>query len=233
MPPKSPRTPERSSDQRDIRGYASPVYAHHRTGRPQPIVSLNAAATPPQRRRRIVQSDSDEEQQYTRREPVASQDHNADSAARPAQNPQISENAIDVSSGDETTQQRPAAPAGDSSDDMYIMGTVRRQQPAQRTPIPQQRSATRNTVVGEAEESCNDTDAATPDESDENAADLYRASILGVRNRTHALQQVRTHSLRTSIIHFPRYCFNSRQISSSTINCPTCQLFMRFLRHFQ
>jgi hypothetical protein len=183
MPPKTPRTPERPSGQSDIRRFTSPAKSGHH---PEKAV----AASTPQRRRRIVDSDSEEEQPYKRREPVATQEGIASSAATTARKQQINDDAIEVSSGSEASQHGPSPTVSDSSDDMYIMGTVTRQQPARQVQTPQRISFTRCTVEGEAEESSNATDTSTPDESDENAADMYRSSILGVRNRTNAMQQV-------------------------------------------
>jgi hypothetical protein len=241
MPPKTPRTPEKPSGQTDIRRFTSPA----RQGQ-QPEEQVTAST--PQRRRRIVDSDSEEEQPYSRREQIATGNGNASSAASTAQNQQHNNDAIEVSSGGEASQHEHSPIASDSSDDMYIMGTVQRQQssraerksatrstveceaegqqPSRQVPTPRRRSATRSTVEGEAEESPVATDASTPDESDENAADMYRSSILGLRNRTNAMQQVKYIMTLAPVI-------TVRQVRNNTTNCPTCLLFMRFLRNFQ
>ncbi len=180
MPPKTPRTPERPSGQSDIRRFTSPTHP------PEESV----AASTPQRRRRIIDSDSEAEQPYSRREPVATQHGNANSAAPPARNQQLNDDAIEVSSGGEACQHGHSPTASDSSDNMYIMGTAPRQQSSRQAQTPQRRSATRTTVQCEADESSIAIDDTTPDESDDNAADMYRSSILGIRNRTNAMQQV-------------------------------------------
>ena len=68
----------------------------------------------------------------------------------------------------------------------------------------------RSCCEGEAEEDTADTDSASADESDDDAVDLYRSAIAGVRNRPNALQAVRF----------------------STIRCPNCKLFAKFLKSF-
>jgi hypothetical protein len=68
----------------------------------------------------------------------------------------------------------------------------------------------RSCCEGEAEEDTADTDSASADESDDDAVDLYRSAIAGVRNRPNALQAVRF----------------------STIKCPNCKLFAKFLKSF-
>lgn len=245
MPPKTPRTPEKPSGQSDIRRFTSPA----RQGQ-QPEEQVTAST--PQRRRRIVDTESEEEQPYSRREPIATGNGNASSAALTAQDQQPNNDAIEVSSGGEASQHEHSPIASDSSDDMYIMGTVQRQQSSRQVPTPERRSATRSTVEreaegqqssrqkltpqrksatrstieGEAEESPVATDASTPDESDENAADMYRSSILGIRNRTNAMQQVKYITTLAPKITL-------RQVRKTTTNCPTCLLFMRFLRNFQ
>ena len=62
----------------------------------------------------------------------------------------------------------------------------------------------------EAEEVSEEGSSSAPDESDANAAELYRSAILGVRNRPNAMRQLRT----------------------DTVPCATCAKFMEFLRCF-
>ena len=67
---------------------------------------------------------------------------------------------------------------------------VQRQQPQ-----PNPRRHTRHTIetpcIGEAESTSeSESSALSADESSENAADLYRSAILGVRNRPNAVRQV-------------------------------------------
>ena len=145
----------------------------------------------PARNRRIV--DSDESDDHHRR-------------ARPRENPP----AVIV---------HPVVNVDESSDDMYMllpqapvapvqMRTPERvghqqspqtQQPRSSrrvTPQPNPRTSTplrRNRIqmIAEAEEASSEpVESTTPDESEVDAADLYRAAVMGVRNRPNALQQV-------------------------------------------
>lgn len=68
----------------------------------------------------------------------------------------------------------------------------------------------RSCFEAEAEEVDDESESSSVDESDEDAVDLYRSAIMGVRNRPNALQQVR----------------------ASTTPCAACALFAKFLRYF-
>jgi len=58
-----------------------------------------------------------------------------------------------------------------------------------RTPTPSRRN--RNQIIAEAEEATSEpVESTSPDESEVDAADLYRAAVMGVRNRPNALRQV-------------------------------------------
>jgi hypothetical protein len=83
-----------------------------------------------------------------------------------------------------------------------------------RRPSPQQQQPARRQHRRHAEaESTSEEESSglSADESDPNAADLYRAAILGVRNRPSAVQQLRT----------------------DTMPCPVCAKFMEFLLNFR
>jgi hypothetical protein len=67
-----------------------------------------------------------------------------------------------------------------------------------------------NRFEGEAEEVADADSSSEADESDQNAQELYRSAMLGVRNRPNALQQVRT----------------------STTPCAVCARFAKFLEYF-
>ena len=83
------------------------------------------------------------------------------------------------------------------------------QQPRRPTPERQRVPAARR-LLGEAEEVSDEEISTTPDESDDNAAALYRDAILGVRHRHLAMNQMR----------------------SETTPCATCAKFAEFLRNF-
>lgn len=114
---------------------------------------------------------------------------------------------------------QPVVNVADSSDDMYVplppapvapvqirtpdragdLPSPRHQQP--RTPrrvTPQRNSRAptssrrnRNQLIAEAEEASSEVvESTTPDESEVDAADLYRSAVMGVRNRPNAMQQV-------------------------------------------
>ena len=68
----------------------------------------------------------------------------------------------------------------------------------------------RSCYEAEAEEVDDEAESSSVDESDDDAVDLYRSAIMGVRNRPNALQQVR----------------------ASTTPCAACALFAKFLRYF-
>ncbi len=173
---------------------------------------IRAFMSPPpslQRRRRIIESSSSDE-----RNPELQAGHQAD--AQPQLQQQVATNdenkppgPIQISDSD-----------NESSDSMYIArlqpaGAVRdpaTQRQRQSTPPKQhrqsheqqlprrrrrqetpQRQRIRPPPLRDAEaESTSEEESAglTADESDPNAADLYRAAILGVRNRPNAAQQV-------------------------------------------
>ena len=81
-----------------------------------------------------------------------------------------------------------------------------RRSPEHRAPPSRNRSR----FAEEAEESDRETDHNSADESNEDAAALYRSAMLGVRNRPNAMHQVR----------------------AGTTPCPACRHFARFLQFF-
>ena len=162
------------------------------------------------RRRRIIESSSSDEQNLD-----LQAGHHAD--AQPQLPPHVAANnenehpePIQIDSGSE------------SSDSMYVARSQQavalqerniraiaqsRQQPAplgQRRTSPQQQQSARRQRRGtpqrqhrhaEAESTSEEESTGlSADESDQNAADLYRAAILGVRNRPNAAQQVISNS---------------------------------------
>jgi len=72
------------------------------------------------------------------------------------------------------------------------------------------RSGRKQICAPEAEEGSDDDSGDSADESDENAGDLYRSAMLGVRNRPNALHQVR----------------------AATSPCASCATFAKFLQSF-
>ena len=72
------------------------------------------------------------------------------------------------------------------------------------------RSGRKSICAPEAEEGSDDESRDSADESDDNAGDLYRSAILGVRNRPNALHQVR----------------------AATSPCASCATFAKFLQSF-
>ena len=91
------------------------------------------------------------------------------------------------------------------------INSPRRDQPLRSTPAPKRRrsSPVRN-LEGEADSTSESDSNSQADETDQDAAAMYRETILGLRNRTNFVQQVR----------------------KNTTPCPVCQLFAQFLRHF-
>jgi hypothetical protein len=73
-----------------------------------------------------------------------------------------------------------------------------------------QRSTRQRLCDVEAEEDDVDDDYSSADESDDDAVDLYRSAMLGVRNRPNALHQVR----------------------ATTTPCAACAHFAKFLAYF-
>ena len=86
-------------------------------------------------------------------------------------------------------------------------GGARSHRPAQRQ-LPCSRSRSR--FEAQAREVAHDTDSQSTDESDDDAVDLYRSVMAGMRNRPAALQRVRT----------------------DTIPCSNCKRFAKFLESF-
>jgi len=89
----------------------------------------------------------------------------------------------------------------------HSRGGARSHRPAQRQ-LPCSRS--RRRFEAEAREVDDESDSQSADESDEDAVDLYRSVMAGMRNRPAALQRVRT----------------------DTIPCSNCKRFAKFLESF-
>ncbi len=207
--PGTPRKTPSNDGNRDIRQFTSPT-------------NQNASQVTRQRNRRIIESSSSSSSSSSESEPQAANAvQEAVSKAVPCPicvQPEV----MTISS--------------DSSDDMYIPLTLpssqqqatqraaktppqSRQRPKLPTPPSEQRKRQRATprgcrsqLFGQAEESASDSESSSSqaDETDENAAELYRATMLGIRNRGSALQQRR----------------------QNTMPCPVCHQFMEFLKHF-
>ena len=203
MPPHTPNRDDRTH--RDIRAFMSPP----------------PASPGLQRRRRIVESSSSDEQN-----PAIQAGHQADVQPQlPPQNNPNNENdppapILIADSDDESSDSmfvaRPAQAV--VLQERNLRGLPQRQHnltpSRQRRPSPQQQQPARRQRRRHAEaESTSEEESSglSADESDQNAADLYRAAILGVRNRPSAAQQLRT----------------------DTIPCPVCAKFMEFLLNFR
>ena len=204
--PGTPRKTPSNDGNRDIRQFTSPT-------------NQNASQVTRPRNRRIIESSS-------------SSNENEPHAANAVQEAQPEEAAPCPI----CAQPEVMTISSDSSDDMYIPLTLpspqqmaapraaqtppqSRQRPKLPNPTSEQRKRQRATprgcrsqLFGQAEESASDSDSSSSqaDETDENAAELYRATMLGIRNRGSALQQRR----------------------QNTMPCPVCHQFMEFLKHF-
>jgi len=192
MPPRSEKsTNEPPSNNRDIREFITP-----------PRV---------QRSRRIVESDSSDDQNQGLQGGQAAQEHTHHDVAN-------DENAdpepIQISDSDSSdsmyvARQEPERVLEDRNGRAAPLPLHRRQSPQQQLPVRRQRqsrqqhqplppSRRRNhqtrdeQLLGEASStSASESSAMSADESDEDAADLYRSAIMGVRNRPNAVRQVR------------------------------------------
>ena len=191
--PTPSRIPIRDGSNRDIRDFVSP---------------------PPSRRRRIIESNSSDEQNEE-----FQAGHQADAQSQhphPAPNNENEHpDPIHISSGDESSdsmyvarpepadflQDRNGRPVSQrqrrqaSPTQRHL--SIQQQRPARRRrPVTQQRpglnaSSRRQCLDAEAESTSEEETAGlSADESDTNAAELYRAAMLGVRNRPNAVQQV-------------------------------------------
>ena len=181
---------------------------------------LSPPTTPVQprvRNRRIIESDSSED-------PPPAQRPRSD-PPQLAQLPPVAEAPA--------AEARPASPIlipSESDDSMYVPVRWERPANAQTGTTPQRHAAASSTRATsqrrtatsrqrelaaricdcEAEEVPDEASSSAPDESDGNAAELYRAAMLGVRNRPNAMRQLR----------------------SDSVPCATCAKFMAFLRCF-
>ena len=196
----------------DIRRYMSPPPAPrpaiHHAAEAMPHVQQNELQQPPvaeipRRRRLIITSSSSGEDVGEH----AARGHHRDDPA-PAQEPLL---PVEISSSDDMyvllnhESQKPAPnrrrASSEHSPAAYAAATPRRSQRARaidNSPpnrVPRQSRQQRRTPIsrryqGEAEEDEDVEDDDSADESDQNAADLYRAAIMGVRNRPTAMMHV-------------------------------------------
>jgi hypothetical protein len=158
----------------------------------------------PARNRRVVDSDESDDQQRR---------------VRPRDNPPVIVHpVVNVDdSSDDMYVQRPQAPVAPVQNRTPERVEHHQSQPVQqprtprristqphvthpRTPTPSRRN--RNQIIAEAEEASTEAESTTPDESEPDAAELYRAAVMGVRNRPNALQQVRMFILH---VHCSRF----------------------------
>ena len=210
--------------------HAAGIVAHNQQA------GIRQYMSPPQepraRNRRVIDSDSSEEQQprHRPRAEEPSPAHGPAAAEQPPANLAPAQPPITVIV---------TVASDDSDDSMYIplnRGTLqapphrappaaantrptpprqtqltppKTQQPRRPTPERQRVPAARR-LLGEAEEVSDDKISTTPDESDDNAAAMYRDAILGVRHRHIAMNQMR----------------------SQTTPCATCAKFADFLKNF-
>lgn len=164
---------------------------------------IRAFMSPPpslQRRRRIIESSSSDEQnaepqaghqddaQPQLQRPNATNDENAPPAPI-----QISDSDSESSDSMYIARPQPAGsvrePSRRPAPQRQLRSTPPRQRRRQETP--QRSQNVRRLREAEAEStSAEESAGLSADESDPNAADLYRAAILGVRNRPNAAQQV-------------------------------------------
>ena len=211
----------------DIRNYLSPA-----RGTPIARSPVRAAVRPspqptPTRRRRVHDSDLDDSDHA---QPPASAQNQAPQATQPRI---MRGNVAAVTVGGlAQPAARPDAVRPDDApviiatsssddDDMWVRPSSLpaqrvhaaahpRQSPAVRVRAPPSRRTRQRLCEVEAEEvDCADDDSSA-DESDDDAADLYRSAMLGVRNRPNALHQVR----------------------ASTTPCAACAHFAKFLAYF-
>jgi hypothetical protein len=168
---------------------------NHRQQQPQP-----APQQPNRRRIRVVStSSSSEERPYIRRavggdgqehQPVASVTADAEPITVSSSNSIIS---------DDMYVARYAAKDSSATPNRRVSTRLQsRPQPAasHRQMPNRSRNADRFRLCGEASEG-EETSNSSPDESNTDAADDYRATMMGLRNRTNALHQVLYHEYRT------------------------------------
>jgi len=175
-------------------------------GRPAvPAVVQNIQPSPVRRRRVVHDSDLDSD----------------NGQAAPIQvQPPVNRNGVVAAPHDDHIV---VASSSEGDDDMWVRpqraqpdpvrASVRRHQVTadrHREPPARNIRARRRLHEVEAEEVDVDTDNQSLDETDENAADLYRSAMLGVRNRPNAMHQTRT----------------------SSTPCPACAHFGKFIAYF-
>ena len=107
--------------------------------------------------------------------------------------------------------------------------TPRRVTPQRNSRAPTSSRRNRNQLIAEAEEASSEVvESTTPDESEVDAADLYRSAVMGVRNRPNAMQQVRCRHQGQSLPPADAFL----QIRADTALCASCAKFASFLRAF-
>lgn len=191
----------------DIRLFLSPARGDP-NGRPAvPAVVQNIQQSPVRRRRVVHDSDLDSDNGQAAPLQVPSPvNHNRNGRVAAPHDDHIV--VASSSEGDDDIWVRPQR-----AQLTPVRASVRRHQVTadrHREPPARNIRARRRLHEVEAEEVDVDTDNESPDESDENAADLYRSAMLGVRNRPNAMHQTRT----------------------STAPCPACTHFGKFLAYF-